>query len=175
MYRAGLSPYGRWLRHSEWIPAAAHSDLPPKEERQIASQFLRPLEKDWIEGRYHKSEYAVRRAIVTRRGTVADRERRNDVGQERRIEDLIQLGLQFLGHELDQHAFEDWRGQATDCLRAEFGADHTYSKYFCEYVRAPQDMDLLAAKGILAAAKEMIANKRNCSHESVTACRSQNM
>ena len=83
------------------------------------------------------------------------------MGQERRIEDLIQLGVQFLGHGSDRHAFEDWRGKATDCLRTAFGADHTYSKYFCEYVRSPQDMDLLTAKGILVAAKEMIANKRN--------------
>jgi hypothetical protein len=104
------------------------------------------------------------RGIVSRTEAFTDQERSTGVRQETRIDDLIQLGLQLLGHGFDAREFEDWRDMATDCLSAAFGPDHTYSKYFCEYVRSPQDMDVLTAKGILAAAKEMIANNQRSSH-----------
>ena len=80
--------------------------------------------------------------------------------QERRIDDLIQSGLQYLGGGFDQRAFEDWRGKATDCLRALLGGDHTYIRYFSEYVQSSRAMDLLAGEGILVAAREVVANKR---------------
>lgn len=85
------------------------------------------------------------------------------MGQERRIDDLIQAGLQYLSEGFDQRAFDDWRGRATDCLRAVFGRDHTYIRYFSKYVKSSRVTDLLAGKGILVAAREVVASKKRLS------------
>jgi hypothetical protein len=73
---------------------------------------------------------------------------------ERRIDDLIEAGWGVLHSNFDPIAFHHWRRSAFDCLTAMFGPDHVYTKHFEKLVRQGGKTDLLAAGGILIAAKE---------------------
>ena len=72
---------------------------------------------------------------------------------ERRIDDLIEAGWGVLDSDFDPVAFHRWRRSAFDCLTAMFGPDHVYTKHFEKLVRQGGKTDLLAAGGILSAAK----------------------
>ena len=73
---------------------------------------------------------------------------------ERRIDDLIEAGWGVVDSDFDPIAFHHWRRSAFDCLTAMFGPDHVYTKHFEKLVRQGGKTDLLAAGGILSAAKE---------------------
>ncbi len=73
---------------------------------------------------------------------------------EERIDDLIEAGWGVLNSDFDPGAFQRWRQRAFDCLAAMFGPDHVYTRHFENFVRQGGKVDLLAAGGILSAAKE---------------------
>lgn len=73
---------------------------------------------------------------------------------EQRIDDLIEAGWGVLDSDFDPVAFERWRRRAFDCLTAVVGPDHIYTRHFENFVRQGGKKDLLAAGGILSAAKE---------------------
>lgn len=71
-----------------------------------------------------------------------------------RIDDLIEAGWSVLDPDFDPVAFQRWRRRAFDCLAALVGPDHVYTRHFQNFVRQGRKTDLLAAGGILSAAKE---------------------
>ncbi len=73
---------------------------------------------------------------------------------EERIDDLIEAGWGVLNSDFDPGAFQRWRQRAFDCLAAMFGPDHVYTRHFENFVRQGGKVELLAAGGILSAAKE---------------------
>ena len=73
---------------------------------------------------------------------------------EQRIDDLIKAGWGVVESDFDPIAFHHWRRSAFDCLTAMFGPDHVYTRHFENFVRQGGKTDLLAAGGILIAAKE---------------------
>ena len=73
---------------------------------------------------------------------------------EDRIDELIKAGWGVLESDFDPRAFQLWRRRAFDCLTAMFGPDHVYTKHFEKLARQGGKTDLLAAGGILSAAKE---------------------
>jgi hypothetical protein len=73
---------------------------------------------------------------------------------ERRIDDLIEAGWGVVNSDFDPLAFHHWRRSAFDCLTAMFGPDHVYTRHFENFVQQGGETDLLAANGILSAAKE---------------------
>ncbi len=72
-----------------------------------------------------------------------------------RIDDLIEAGWGVLDSDFDPVAFQRWRRRAFDCLTALVGPDHVYTRHFENFVRQGGKRDLLAAGGILSAAKEL--------------------
>ena len=78
---------------------------------------------------------------------------------EERIDDLIEAGWGVLDSDFDPVAFQRWRRRAFDCLTAMVGPDHVYTRHFENFVRQGGKTDLLAAGGILSAAKEQMAGK----------------
>ena len=73
---------------------------------------------------------------------------------EQRIDDLIEAGWGVLNSDFDPVSFHVWRRTAFDCLTAMVGPDHVYTRHFENFVRQGGKTDLLAASGILSAAKE---------------------
>jgi len=76
---------------------------------------------------------------------------------EQRIDDLTEAVWGVLDSGFDPVAFQRWRRRAFDCLTAMVGPDHVYTINFENFVRQGGKTDLLAAGGILSAAKEQIA------------------
>jgi len=79
---------------------------------------------------------------------------------EKKIDDLIKAGWDVLESDFDTAAFRTWKKQVRNCLAALGGPDHTYTRYFEDYVKQAEEMNVLAGAGILAAAKEQIV--KNC-------------
>ena len=79
---------------------------------------------------------------------------------ERRIDDLIEAGWGVVDSDFDPIAFHHWRRRAFDCLTAMVGQDHVYTRHFENFVQQGGETDLLAANGILSAAKEQDSRNR---------------
>jgi hypothetical protein len=77
-----------------------------------------------------------------------------------RIDDLIEAGWGVLDADFDPVAFQRWRRGALDCLTAMLGPEHAYLRHFANFVRQGGKTDLLAAGGILSAAKEQASCNR---------------
>jgi hypothetical protein len=73
---------------------------------------------------------------------------------DRQIDELLEAGWEVLDSDFDPVAFQSWRRKALDCLTAMFGPDHVYTRHFESFVRQGEKKQLLAAGGILFAAKE---------------------
>ena len=73
---------------------------------------------------------------------------------EQRMVDLIEADWSVLDPDFDPIAFHLWRRSVFDCLNAMFGPDHIYTRHFENFVRQGGKTNLLAAGGILIAAKE---------------------
>lgn len=78
---------------------------------------------------------------------------------EKRIDDLINAGWHVLDSDFDVTAFRQWRKRAVDCLDSLLGPDHTYSRHFRDYVNRQEPKSILAAGGILTAAKETVGRE----------------
>ncbi len=76
---------------------------------------------------------------------------------EDQIDELIKAGGGVWDSDFDPVAFRHWRLKAFECLNAMFGQDHVYTKYFEHFVRQGERADVLAAGGVLAAAKQHMA------------------
>jgi len=76
---------------------------------------------------------------------------------EHKIDELIKAGWGVLDSDFDPVAFQHWRVKAFECLNAMFGSDHTYTKYFERFVKQGDRANILAAGGVLVAAKEQWA------------------
>jgi hypothetical protein len=75
---------------------------------------------------------------------------------EQRIDELIRAGWGVVESDFDPDAFQNWRQKAFECLNAMFGPDHIYTKYFEHFVQQGGRKNVLAAGGVLVAAKQQI-------------------
>jgi len=75
---------------------------------------------------------------------------------EERIDALIKAGWNVIESDFDPVAFQHWRLKAFECLSAMFGPDHVYTKYFEHFVKKGDRTNVLAAGGVLVAAKQQV-------------------
>ncbi len=73
---------------------------------------------------------------------------------EHRIDELIKAGWAVVDSDYDPVAFQHWKLKAYECLNAMFGSDHAYTKHFEHFVKQGDRANILAAGGVLVAAKE---------------------
>lgn len=78
---------------------------------------------------------------------------------EERIDELIKAGWEVVDSDCDSRAFQHWRLKAFECLAAMFGPDHVYTKYFEHFAEQGDRTNVLAAGGVLVAAKQHIVGK----------------
>lgn len=77
---------------------------------------------------------------------------------EGRIDELIKAGWGVLESNFDPVAFQHWRRNAFECLNTMFGPDHIYTKYFEHFVQQGDRTNVLAAGGVLVAAKQQMTS-----------------
>lgn len=75
---------------------------------------------------------------------------------EDRIDELIMARWRVVASDFDPVAFDQWRRKAFDCVRAMLGPNHVHTKYFENFVKESHRMNIVAAGGVLVAAKEQI-------------------
>jgi hypothetical protein len=75
---------------------------------------------------------------------------------ESKIDHLIEAGWHVLLSDFDTSAFAVWRKEALECVTALMGPNHTYTKYFQDFVHGDDTRDVLSGEGILAAMREQI-------------------
>ena len=75
---------------------------------------------------------------------------------ERQFDELIKAGWGVIDSDFDPVAFQHWRLKAYECLSAMMGPDHVYTRYFEQFVEKGEKTNVLAAGGVLVAAKEQI-------------------
>ncbi len=85
--------------------------------------------------------------------------------REYRLDELIKAACGVVDSDFDPIAFQYWRLKAFECLTEMFGPDHVYTKYFQQYVQKSDVTNLLAAGGILVAAKEHLKAEERGSSE----------
>lgn len=73
------------------------------------------------------------------------------------LNDLINSGWSILENGFDLQAFLVWKQLSFACLVSLLGPFHFYSHNFNRFTSEPSPQGLLAAEGILTAAKEEIA------------------
>jgi hypothetical protein len=73
------------------------------------------------------------------------------------LNDLINAGWSILENGFDLQAFLVWKQLSFACLVGLLGPLHFYAQNFNRFTSEPSPQGLLAAEGILAAAKEAIA------------------
>ncbi len=76
-----------------------------------------------------------------------------------RIDELIKAGWSVIDCESDPLALQKWRLKASEYLVAMFGPDHIYTKYFEYFVGQGDKASVLAAGGVLVAAKQHFMGK----------------
>ena len=81
--------------------------------------------------------------------------------QERLIDSLIEAGWHVLDTDFDETALRNWRELALICLTDLLGSDHIYVQQFTDWVRQRERVNLMAAGGVLVAAKEMVSKMRS--------------
>jgi hypothetical protein len=75
---------------------------------------------------------------------------------EDRIDELIMAGWRVVDSDFDPVAFDQWRRKVFDCLKAMLGPDHVHTKHFRNFAKESHRTNILAAAGLLVAAKEQI-------------------
>jgi len=81
--------------------------------------------------------------------------------EERLIDDLIEAGWYVLDTDIDETAFQNWRKRALLCLTDLLGPEHVYVLQFNDWIRHRGKLNLMAAGGVLAAAKEVAFGQRS--------------
>ncbi len=79
---------------------------------------------------------------------------------ERKIDQLVQVGLQAFKDDLDMEAIHQWKTKALQLLVDQLGPSHYYTRYFLDHIRKSENQNLLTGSGILSAAKEEITRKK---------------
>jgi len=82
------------------------------------------------------------------------------MNMQNRIDELIKAGWGVVDSDFDPEAFKHWRLKAFECLTAMFGPDHVYTKYFEHFIEQGDRTNVLAAGGVLVAAKEQMAGNK---------------
>ena len=90
------------------------------------------------------------------------------MNMENRIDELIMAGWRVVDSDFDPVAFDHWRLKAFDCLTAMLGPDHVYAKYFEYFVEQRGRTNVLAAGGVLVAAKEQMKGMESGRPESLS-------
>ncbi len=80
---------------------------------------------------------------------------------EHQIDELIKAGWGVVESDFDPVAFQHWRFKAFECLVAIFGSDHVYTKYFEQFIHQGGRANVLAAGGVLTAAKQQWVGKES--------------
>jgi len=73
---------------------------------------------------------------------------------QHQLDELIKAGWGVVHSDFDPVAFQNWRLKVFECLNAMFGSDHVYTKYFEYFVQQGDRASVLAAGGVLDAAKQ---------------------
>jgi hypothetical protein len=76
--------------------------------------------------------------------------------EQKAIDDLIEAGWYVLDSNFDESALKNWRERALVCLTDLLGHEHVYTQQFSDWVKHRERLNLMAAGGVLVAAKEMI-------------------
>lgn len=91
----------------------------------------------------------------------ADFKRGEWMYQESLIDSLIEAGWHVLDSDFDETALRNWRELALTCLTDLLGSDHIYVQQFTGWVRQREKLNLMAAGGVLVAAKEMASKMKS--------------
>jgi hypothetical protein len=75
------------------------------------------------------------------------------------FDSLVEAGYRIVGSDFDETTFKNWRQKAIASLSAMLGRDHVYCRYFTDFVRQGGRWGLLAASGIMSAAKEQASSE----------------
>jgi hypothetical protein len=70
------------------------------------------------------------------------------------LDSLIEGAWRIMGSCRENYVFEPWKENCLKCLTLLMGADHHYTHCFKSYVQHPDPLSLLAAGGLLEAARE---------------------
>jgi hypothetical protein len=70
------------------------------------------------------------------------------------LDGLILGAWRIMGSRSESEVFEPWKEHCLKCLSLLMGADHHYTHCFKSYVQHPDSLSLLAAGGLLEAARE---------------------
>jgi hypothetical protein len=76
------------------------------------------------------------------------------------LDGLIEGAWRIMGSSGERKAFEPWKENCLKCLSLLMGADHHYTHCFKSYVQRPDSLSLLAAGGLLEAAREEFCKMR---------------
>jgi hypothetical protein len=76
--------------------------------------------------------------------------------EEKAIDDLIEAGWYVLDSNFDETALQNWRDRALICLTKLLGQEHVYTRQFSDWVEHRERLNLMAAGGVLVAAKEIV-------------------
>jgi hypothetical protein len=77
------------------------------------------------------------------------------------LDGLIEGAWRIMGSSGESEVFEHWKENCLRCLSLLLGADHHYTHCFKSYVRHPDSLSLLAAGGLLEAAREEFRKARS--------------
>ena len=77
------------------------------------------------------------------------------------LDGLIEGAWRIMGSRGESEVFEPWKENCLKCLSLLMGADHHYTHCFKTYVQHPDLLSLLAAGGLLEAAREEFSRVRS--------------
>jgi hypothetical protein len=81
--------------------------------------------------------------------------------EEKSIDDLIEAGWYVLDSDFDETALRNWRDRALICLTSLLGDEHVYTQQFSDWVKHRERLNVMAAGGVLVAAKEIALKMRS--------------
>lgn len=85
---------------------------------------------------------------------------------ENKIDAMIVAGWRVLENNFSEHAFQEWRKQALDCVVALCGESHPYTDYFKSGVEKARTASVLTGVGLLTAV-QFGAGSPNCSSDTI--------
>lgn len=74
---------------------------------------------------------------------------------EKRIDDMIEAGWHVLASDFAPEAFDQWRAEASKCLSALLGPDHTDTRWFTKHAQSALiRRDQLLQRGIATSTED---------------------
>jgi len=87
---------------------------------------------------------------------------------EKRIDDMIEAGWHVLASDFDPKAFDHWRAEASKCVSALLGPDHTDTRSFTKHVESASiTRELLLRRGMVTATAQDSAGNLHPAEEIV--------